>query len=414
MHKKNTKTEKPTKLTPRFPLVFLSGYITVNQSSNGNMFYWFFESQNDPTNDPVILWLTGGPGCSSELFVMFEGGPFRINDQLNVSTNPYSWNKNANLVVVDSPVGTGFSYTDADGYCLTSDEVAQDLYEFLYQFLPMYNLGKNPLFITGESYAGKYVPAICGLVVANEGKAHMNLKGCACGNGMTDPITQYGAYANYAYQRGLIDFEVVTQLNTVYEQCVADINKGDMNAANQDCNTILDTISQQAGNFNVYDVTKTCKFPLCYDFSAEAKYFNLAATRAALNVRNQSGTWEMCDGTVHQKLSNDWFVSQMDKLPSILESGVRVMMYSGLDGFICNHAGVDDYLRKVQWSGQDAYLQSAKVPWYDADKNIAGWVKGGKGKLEMRNLSLAGHMVPADQPARALQMISEFMAASME
>eukprot|EP00003_Mantamonas_plastica_P014341 TRINITY_DN2487_c0_g1_i9.p1 TRINITY_DN2487_c0_g1~~TRINITY_DN2487_c0_g1_i9.p1 ORF type:complete len:188 (-),score=56.51 TRINITY_DN2487_c0_g1_i9:649-1212(-) len=187
-----------------------------------------------------------------------------------------------------------------------------------------------------------------------------------------------------------------------------------MNAANQDCNTILDTISQQAGNFNVYDVTKTCKFPLCYDFSAEAKYFNLAATRAALNVRNQSGTWEMCDGTVHQKLSNDWFVSQMDKLPSILESGVRVMMYSGLDGFICNHAGVDDYLRKVQWSGQDAYLQSAKVPWYDADKNIAGWVKGGKGKLEMRNLSLAGHMVPADQPARALQMISEFMAASME
>ena len=58
---------------------------------------------------PVVLWLTGGPGCSSEVALLYENGPFRLNEQKQIERNPYSWNNFANLLYVDQPIGTGFS-----------------------------------------------------------------------------------------------------------------------------------------------------------------------------------------------------------------------------------------------------------------------------------------------------------------
>jgi len=57
----------------------------------------------------LVLWLTGGPGCASEVALFFENGPYTINDDLTLKQNPYSWNRVSNLLYVDQPVGTGFS-----------------------------------------------------------------------------------------------------------------------------------------------------------------------------------------------------------------------------------------------------------------------------------------------------------------
>lgn len=73
------------------------------------MFYWLFRSRRSPSTDPVVMWLTGGPGCSSETALFFENGPFSINDDLSLKNNTYSWNDVATVVYVDQPVGTGFS-----------------------------------------------------------------------------------------------------------------------------------------------------------------------------------------------------------------------------------------------------------------------------------------------------------------
>lgn len=84
-----------------------SGYYKVEGSKNLNYFYWFFESRSDPTNDPVIIWLTGGPGCSSILALFAENGPCSVNaDGTGTINNPYSWNSNANIMWVDQPAGT--------------------------------------------------------------------------------------------------------------------------------------------------------------------------------------------------------------------------------------------------------------------------------------------------------------------
>lgn len=100
----------------------------VNLSKGDDMFYWFFKSRNDPSTDPLVLWLTGGPGCSSGIAVFYENGPFSFNDDLSLKKNPYSWNTAANLLYVDSPVGTGFSKCSSITHLDTNeDEVAQDI-----------------------------------------------------------------------------------------------------------------------------------------------------------------------------------------------------------------------------------------------------------------------------------------------
>jgi carboxypeptidase C (cathepsin A) len=134
------------------PVKQYTGYFKLT-TGDKHYFYWFFESRENPATAPVALWLTGGPGCSSEVALFGENGPCKVNKAgSNTTRNPYSWNSKANLLYVDQPTGTGFSY----GTGLDHNEVgvADDMYSFLQLFFkahPQYQ--KLPFFAFGESYA---------------------------------------------------------------------------------------------------------------------------------------------------------------------------------------------------------------------------------------------------------------------
>jgi len=144
------------------------GYLLANETYGAYLFYWLFESQGNPQTDPLVLWLTGGPGCSSELALFFENGPYTVNPDLSLTPNPYSWNTNANLLYVDQPAGTGFSYAkNTSGYVINEAQVAADFYVFLQNFMKKFpQYASLPFFITGESYGGHYVPAISAYIVS--------------------------------------------------------------------------------------------------------------------------------------------------------------------------------------------------------------------------------------------------------
>ena len=140
----------------------------MDQKSRSFYFYWFFESRNDPSSDPLVVWLTGGPGCSSELALFGENGPFLIIDSAELVYNKYGWNSFANLLnslrSTDQPIGTGLISMGMYPYYDTKEkEIATTMWNFMLEFYAKYpQYSKLDLYIIGESYTGHrhYMPAI--------------------------------------------------------------------------------------------------------------------------------------------------------------------------------------------------------------------------------------------------------------
>ena len=164
----------------------------------------------------MVLWLEGGPGASSLLSLFTINGPFIVDEQLNVSLNPYSLTQEFSVLYIDNPVGSGYSFTDDEkGYSTNENSVADNLYEFLLQFYQIFSEYRdNDLYLSGESYAGKYVPALGYKLMQMANVSRINFKGVAIGNGLTDPINQLEGFV-YLKSTGLIDEKQQDELKLV-------------------------------------------------------------------------------------------------------------------------------------------------------------------------------------------------------
>ncbi|KAG5599169.1 hypothetical protein H5410_030539 [Solanum commersonii] len=370
-----------------------AGYYRLPHTKDARMFYFFFESRSSQ-NDPVVIWLTGGPGCSSELAVFYENGPFNIADNMSLVWNNFGWDKVSNLIYVDQPIRTGFSYTSDDDD-IRHDErgVSNDLYDFLQAFFkahPQYV--KNDFYITGESYAGHYIPAFASRVhQANKNKEGIpiNLKGFAIGNGLTNPEIQYKAYTDYALDMRLIkqsDYNVIDKSYPKCQQaiklCGTDGGSACM-AAYLVCTRIFNKIMNVVGNKNYYDVRKTCDGDLCYDFSNMENLLNDEQVKHALGVGDIE--FVSCSSTVYQAMQLDWMRNLEAGIPPLLEDGIKLLVYAGEYDLICNWL-VD---------GEEKGIE----------KN--------HGPLTFRRVHDAGHMVPMDQPKAALEMLQRWMQGKL-
>ncbi|GFV17667.1 serine carboxypeptidase ctsa-4.1 [Trichonephila clavipes] len=159
-----------------FPLNYkhYSGYL--NASNNKYFHYWFFESQRSPSEDPLLLWMNGGPGCSSLDGLFTELGPLHVTDDgKKLFNNPYAWNRVANVIFLETPAGVGFSYSDNEKYATDDDTVSRDNYEALLHFFEKFpQFKKNEFYVTGESYGGIYVPTLSVQIL--KGPANINFK----------------------------------------------------------------------------------------------------------------------------------------------------------------------------------------------------------------------------------------------
>lgn len=171
-----------------------SGYLNIE---GGSFHYVFFDSQRDPDNDPIVLWLNGGPGCSSLLGMTYETGPFVfIEGTAQFQLNPYAWNMRANLLYIQSPGGVGFSKVSKRGIKSDDGTTALDNYNALIAFMEKFpNLAKNDLYLTGQSYAGIYIPYLAYEII-NKNKLvsthiKLKLKGVMINNACTDPRECY-------------------------------------------------------------------------------------------------------------------------------------------------------------------------------------------------------------------------------
>ncbi|GIL67070.1 hypothetical protein Vafri_20506 [Volvox africanus] len=397
----------------------IAGYFKLNRTHDARMFYFFFQSRNDPITDPVVLWMTGGPGCSSEIAIFFENGPYFINnDTRTLTETKYGWDTLHNMIFVDQPIGTGFSYSeDWRDRVYNEKVVGDDMLDFLYEFYQAHpELMSNDLFVTGESYAGHYVPAVSSAIYrANElgqGPITLPLRGLAIGNGMTAPSVQFPAYADYALQNGLISRALHDSIQFWMPLCRWGAEFCDTHewriacvAALQVCQlTIFERILAANPGINVYDITKTCDGPLCYDMSAADEFLNRAEVRAELGVGNRR--WEECNMNVNGDFMGDWLRSYDKLLPAMLDDGIRVMIYAGDLDLICNWVGNERWVDALEWEQSEGWPTVASEEWHVAGA-AAGTVRA-LGPLSFVRVYQAGHMVPMDQPQAALHMLTLF------
>ena len=144
------------------------------------------------TSAPVALWTNGGPGCSGLTGFMTEQGPFRVGSEGQLEPNAYAWNKAANMLFVEQPVGVGFSYSDDRSDYNTGDyQAAQDNYAAILEFMARFpDLADNDFYITAESYGGHYMPTLAKTIVDNDPKREaINFKGFAVGNPYTSTVS---------------------------------------------------------------------------------------------------------------------------------------------------------------------------------------------------------------------------------
>jgi cathepsin A (carboxypeptidase C) len=384
-----------------------SGLIDMSNQKD-DIFYWVFESHNSPSEDPLVLWLTGGPGCASEVALFFENGPYQINDDLSLKKNPNTWNTNANLLYVDQPVGTGFSHADIGDYNHNEIEVAQNMADFMQGFLKVHpEYEGRDFFITGESYAGHYIPAIAHYFMFNTTDLGVNLKGIAIGNGLVDPYSQYPEYATFAYENDLIGSVAYKALKTGFEGCDALIKSGIEAAALEACELLVDTIVDPIRpKFNVYDIREKCEHPpLCYDMSTSDSILNEEDVQKVLGVEGRK--WVECATAPHTALMGDLMKSMAERMTHILNYGLEVLVYSGDKDFICNWRGGEAWTAAVEWNHKDQFSSADYQDW-QVNGASAGALKAVE-NLKFLRVYDAGHMVPMNQPEVALAMLQEFM-----
>ena len=370
-------------------------------------------------------------------FEVVENENAAEEDRYVLKETQYGWDTVGHLLYVDQPVNTGFSFTsDSSDEARDEETVSNDMFEFLQDFfLSRPELADNPLFITGESYAGHYVPAVAHRAFVaskkDEGSVNLNLKGFAIGNGLTDPEVQYAAYAKYSVGIGIVSAEQGDMVNAKYlETCEKKAKKCNNKSkrysnatlsrkcveAVEYCQNIPNDLLQIAAEnkggkpINVYDVRKECVGDLCYDFSPIGKFLNQKSTREALGVGNRK--WETCNMEVHEKMMGDWMRDYEPFIPEMLENGVRGMIYAGESDFICNFAGNLDWTRRMEWSGGAEFAKKFSSPFViDGEKGWTGGevIQNDDKRFSFVKVSQAGHMVPLDQPKVAQEMLRRFV-----
>ncbi|GKA58471.1 serine carboxypeptidase-like protein [Tanacetum coccineum] len=392
-------------------LAHLAGYVRIKHTIGGRMFYYFFQSRNKK-DAPVVIWLTGGPGCSSAIGLFYENGPFHLTKNLSLVWNDYGWDKVANMIYIDQPIGTGFSYTSSEKDIRHDEKgVSDDLYDFLQGFFKKHpDYVKNDLYITGESYGGHYIPAFAARInKGNKNKEgiHLNLKGFAIGNGLTEPGPQFGADPDFAFYNKLINEDDYIRIRQMVPECKKAAKKCGTNGtdscldASDKCWIILHTILS-VNPVCVYDIRRK----KCYDLSAVDEFLNIPSVKKALGVP-KGLYYTTCSRMVNQAFKADIMRNLEVGLPDLLEDGIEMLIYAGKYDLVCNLLGNIRWVTAMKWSGQSGF-EASEISEFKVDGKLAGLLKS-HGPLTFLEVRDAGHMVPMDQPKASLQMLKMWM-----
>ena len=441
-----------------------SGYLDISPTKHYH--YWFIEAENDPVNAPVVLWLNGGPGCSSLDGLVYEHGPFRIDD----STDPptlyrfdYHWAKLANMIYLESPVGVGFTYSDDDeDYNNTDDTTMMDNLLAVEKFFELFpEQAEKDFYLTGESYAGIYVPTLAEGILEkalNGTYTGAPLKGIAVGNGCTgNEVGICGRVSTFMAQyfvetTAFVKPELKTKLNQecnwdtpydispscaaairemreelylinlygVYADCIDGDGMTESGAYNQDRPLAQRYVEAGLAGLDFQELGPTA----CINSKEASAYLNQDDVIEAIHVKKQNFYWSVCGNDNRFRYKSTRPNLPRDTYP-FLTDHIRVLIYNG-DWDACvpytdnmkwtKEMGFDVVEDWHQWFYSNSLTQENTIasnhPTYNMDavrEQVGGYATRYAHNFTFITIRGGRHEVPESAPVSSYEMLRRFL-----
>eukprot|EP01084_Bolivina_argentea_P062040 113446_1 len=426
------------------PFKQYAGYMPLKDVDDTHMFFWFVESMNNPSTDPIFLWMNGGLGASSVRYGFWtEHGPFRLSkDSSSINLHPWSWNHLVNTIYIESPSGSGYSYSNnPNGYNCTDNKTSLINFLFLDRFFSVFTqFANNNLYISGESYGGHYIPQLSQQILLHFNQSNQylwtkNMKGLIIGNpaieGDSPWSTNYYSYFINLWSHALLPQTAWVQSNKVcgWTDYLTNCSMNGFSPTSQCIQIVNDTLYRYNLTFDwlkwdIYDVyTPVCDinstnhnqnvmiFNYSYDPCLDnytANYMNRNDVLKALHVYDeyiiQNRTWpnHPGEGWTYPHHAYDSFKMFNEFFTNPISNKWNITVYSGDVDSGCPHIDSQRWIGCLnrplikQWSNWYLYGDVAgSITIYD--------------KIKFETIKYCGHMVPGYCPVQGLLVLQHYL-----
>ncbi|KAF5766713.1 putative peptidase S10, serine carboxypeptidase, alpha/Beta hydrolase [Helianthus annuus] len=412
------------------PFYLETGYVGVDENEDVQLFYYFIRSESDPDHDPLMLWITGGPGCSSITGLLYEIGPIQFeamhyNGSLPTLTlTPNSWTKMASIIFLDIPVGTGFSYARTKWASRSTDNLLSErAYEFMRKWFEGHpEFVSNPFYVGGDSYSGVPVPIITHLISDGNEAANLpyiNLKGYVLGNPST--FSEESNYKiRFANGMGLISDELYKSL---FHTCHGEYRSQYISASNIGCRQNLKLYEECIdGIFADHVLEPYCSDPMrliklptqklvdeyrplsssdCRVYRTHLVYYWILEASEALHTRK--GTikeWKRCSDLNFTKTVYDVRPYHQN----LSKKGYRSLIYSGDHDMIIPHQSTQAWIRDLNYSVIDQWRS------WKLNGQIAGYTESYSNMMTYATVKGGGHTAPEYKPEECVAMFKRWIS----
>ncbi|XP_039432452.1 retinoid-inducible serine carboxypeptidase-like [Culex pipiens pallens] len=398
------------------------GFVDVRPGAH--MFYWLYYTTADVvdyTERPLVIWLQGGPGASSMYGNFEELGPLTLEQE----ERNHTWVKHYNVLFIDNPVGTGFSYVDDFSLLTKSNaEIADNLLAFMKEFYKRNpEFTDTPLHIYAESYGGKMAPEFAYVLAKaiDLGEIDANLQSVGIVAPWASPIDSVLSWGEFLLNMGFVDTKGYREIQAAAINTEHILNQERFEDATYAWGNTQGVLMRQTGPIDWYNVLFLQEYN---QFQARLAMFEKdlkqatadSARKLATEDRDQmlvdlmrnevaktlelpaASVYDAQGGRVFSTLAGDFMKPAMDVIELLLNNtSVDVVVITGQLDLIVATPGNVVWVEKLKWTGRNDYLNAPRTG-VGAKGILEGYQKS-YGKLSVYWALRAGHMVPADNPA---------------
>ncbi|KAF9876880.1 hypothetical protein CkaCkLH20_05726 [Colletotrichum karsti] len=426
-----------------------AGLMPISKEANETreLFFWYFPSTNQNASDEVTIWMNGGPGCSSWIGLIEENGPFTwFPGAFRPVYNIYSWSQLSNMLFIDQPAGTGFSVGDFNG--TTEEEIAEQFLGFYDNWMETFDTKGRQTYLTGESYAGFYIPYIGDAMIQSDHCADYNLAGSLMfspyirsipndfgQNAVTKPYvdTYNNVMGLYPGVGDPVDF--YQAITTADEECgYAEMREkyftfppsgtfptGNLSAECQISLMVYAGLAEVSPCSNIYHISQGCphpsdplsfgqysdnaSIPLGFDKKTWHGYPNMPQMRNAVHIPTDQKDWQMCTDEDPFGPASDQSLDPFTSgaLTRIIEHTNNIIIASGEQDYRVPTNGTLMVLQNMTWNGQQGFSEFPSKTFFlprtfsdvssqSSSGKIGDWVE--QRGLNFARVYAAGHELP--------------------